>query len=161
MKNNLIRSLAVASLIAAVGISAPIQSAQKPAAKVKTGAVCAAAAPNKAPAKTTKPAQKPAAKKTVQKAIPRLLDLGATSCVPCKMMVPILDSLAKEYKGKLKVEFIDVWKNQSAARKYKVQTIPTQIFFDAKGKEVYRHVGYLPKEDILKAFKTHGIKLTK
>lgn len=92
------------------------------------------------------------------KQLPKLLDLGATKCVPCKMMVPVLDELAKDYKGQLDVQFIDVWKDQSAAKKYKVQSIPTQIFFDAKGKEVFRHVGYYPKEDILKAFKDHGIK---
>lgn len=157
MKSNWIRLLAVASLIAAMGASASIQSAQKPA-------------PKKAPAKTSKTAQKPAAKKgdakakpavNAPKALPRLLDLGATKCVPCKMMVPVLDELTKEYKGKLKVEFIDVWKDRPAAQKYRVQSIPTQIFFDAKGKEVYRHVGYSPKDDILKAFKDHGIKLTK
>ena len=170
MKSNWIRLLAVASLIAAIGVSAPVQSAQKPAAKVKTGAVCPKPAPKKAPAKATKAAQKPAAKKSdpkakpaanAPKALPRLLDLGATKCIPCKMMVPVLDELTKEYKDKLKVEFIDVWKDQSAAQKYKVQSIPTQIFFDAKGKEVYRHVGYFPKDDILKAFKDHGIKLAK
>lgn len=161
MKSNLIRSLAVASLIAVVGISAPIQSAQKPAARVKTGAVCPKPVPKIASAKATKAAQKPAAKKSVKRALPRFLDLGATTCLPCKMMVPVLDSLAKDYKGKLKVEFIDVTKNPSAYKRYKVQTIPTQIIFDAKGKEVYRHVGYLPKEDALRAFKKHGIKLTK
>ena len=97
----------------------------------------------------------------VSKALPRLLDLGATKCVPCKMMVPVLDELAKEYKGQLKVEFIDVWKDQSAAQKYKVQTIPTQIFFNAKGKELYRHSGYYPKNEIVAKFKELGIKLTK
>ena len=165
MRINCIRLLAVASLIAAIGVSVPVQSAQKPAAKVKTGAVCPKPAPKKPAAKATKTVKKsdPKAKPSVSapKALPRLLDLGATKCIPCKMMVPVLDGLSKDYKGKLKVEFIDVWKDQSAAQKYKVQTIPTQIFFDAKGKEVYRHVGYFPKDDILKAFKDHGIKLTK
>lgn len=157
MKRNRIKLLAVASLIAAIGVANSVQSARNPA-------------PNKAPAKTSKTAQKPAAKKTTPQAkpavnapktLPRLLDLGATKCIPCKMMVPVLDELTKEYKGKLKVEFIDVWKDESAAKKYKVQSIPTQILFDVKGKEVYRHVGYFPKADIVKAFKDHGIKLTK
>jgi len=93
------------------------------------------------------------------KQLPKLLDLGATKCVPCKMMVPVLDELAKDYKGQLDVQFIDVWKDPDSAKKYKVQSIPTQIFFDAKGKEVFRHVGYFPKDDIVKAFKDHGIKL--
>jgi len=102
-------------------------------------------------------AKKPA--KPAAKQLPKLLDLGATMCIPCKMMVPILDGLAKDYKGQLDVQFIDITKNPSAGSKHKVQTIPTQIIFDAKGKEVFRHIGYFPKEDILKAFKSHGIKL--
>ncbi len=106
--------------------------------------------------KSTKPPAKPAAKK-----LPKLLDLGATKCVPCKMMVPVLEELSKEYKGQLDVQFIDVWKDSKAAEKYKIQSIPTQIFYDAKGKEVDRHVGFITKEDILKTFDKHGIKLKK
>jgi len=104
--------------------------------------------------KNPKAPVKPAAKQ-----LPKLLDLGATKCIPCKMMVPVLDELAKDYKGQLDVQFIDVWNDRSAAQKYNVQSIPTQIFFDAKGKEIFRHVGYFPKEDIVKGFKDHGIKL--
>lgn len=164
MKNNWIKILAVASLIVAFGAGIPVQSAEKkPATKVKTGAVCSKPVPKnsaaKPAAKKSKAKAKPAPK--VTKALPRLLDLGATKCIPCKMMVPVLDELSKEYKGQLKVEFIDVWKNQSAAEKYKVQTIPTQIFFNAKGKEIYRHAGYYPKDDIVKKFKDLGIKLKK
>jgi thioredoxin 1 len=152
MKSKWIRLLAIASLIAAVGVSAP-------AAKVKTGAVCPKPAPQKAPAKTSKTAQKPA--KPAVKQLPKLLDLGATKCVPCKMMAPILEELAKDYKGQLDVQFIDVWKDDKAAGKYKVQSIPTQIFYDAKGKEFFRHVGFFPKEDILKTFEKQGVKLKK
>ena len=102
-------------------------------------------------------ARKPA-KATVSK-LPKLLDLGSTKCIPCKMMVPVLDQISKEYKGQLVVEFIDVMKTPSAATKYKISSIPTQIIFNSKGKEVFRHAGYIPKEDLLKAFKAHGIKL--
>lgn len=123
-------------------------------AMVAVLAVAFAMTAGNAAVKDTKKPAKPAAKQ-----LPRLLDLGATKCIPCKMMVPVLDELTKEYKGQLDVQFIDVWKDPPAAKKYKVQSIPTQIFFDAKGKEVFRHVGYFPKEDILKAFKDHGIKL--
>lgn len=108
-----------------------------------------------------KPKSKGKAPKPVAKALPRLLDLGSDKCVPCKMMIPVLNDLSKEYKGKLKVEMIDVWKNRKAGEKYKVQSIPTQIFFDQKGKEFYRHVGFIPKDEILTKFKQHGIKLTK
>lgn len=103
-------------------------------------------------------AGKPA--KAATKKVPRLLDIGATKCIPCKMMVPVLEDLTKEYKGQLDVQFIDISKDPSAVGKYKVKTIPTQILFDAKGKEVWRHAGYIPKADILKAANKQGIKLT-
>ncbi len=90
---------------------------------------------------------------------PRLVDLGADKCVPCKMMVPILDELRKEHKGNLKVEFIDVWKNQDAAEEYQVKSIPTQVFFDKDGKEFYRHEGFMPKADIINVFEKHNIHL--
>ena len=104
---------------------------------------------------------KKAPPKTAAKKLPKLLDLGADKCIPCKMMAPILKELAKEYKGQLDVQFIDVWKDQKAAEKYKIKSIPTQIFYDAKGKEFFRHVGFFSKEDILKTFEKQGIKLKK
>lgn len=99
--------------------------------------------------------------RTSVKRLPKLLDLGADRCVPCRMMAPILEELSKEYKGKLVVEFIDVWKNPEAARKYGIRVIPTQIFFDEKGEEFFRHEGYYSKEDILRKFRDQGIDLDK
>ena len=88
--------------------------------------------------------------------IPRLLDLGADKCIPCKMMAPILEELKEEFAGRLQVDFIDVWKNPNEAPKYKINTIPTQIFFDAQGKELWRHVGFMSREDILGKWKELG-----
>jgi thioredoxin 1 len=92
-------------------------------------------------------------------ALPKLLDLGANKCMACKMMTPVLDELEKEFAGKLEVKFIDVWQNQDAAEKYEIKTIPTQIFISADGKELFRHVGFFPKEDILKKWKELGVEL--
>lgn len=92
--------------------------------------------------------------------LPRLVDLGAHSCVPCKMMAPILEELKKEYAGVFKTEFIDVWQNQEPARRYGIRVIPTQIFFDAEGKELFRHEGYFGKEDILQTWRKHGIAVS-
>ena len=92
--------------------------------------------------------------------VPRLLDLGAGKCIPCKMMAPILEELKKEYAGCLDVVFIDVWENQDAAKQYGIETIPTQIFFDATGKELFRHIGFFGKEDILAKWKELGVDLT-
>lgn len=93
------------------------------------------------------------------KQLPKLVDLGADSCIPCKMMAPILEELQEEYKGKLDVEFIDVWKQPDAGTGYGIKVIPTQIFFDQKGKEFARHEGFMPKEEILAKFAERGIKL--
>lgn len=92
------------------------------------------------------------------RALPKLLDLGAKKCIPCKMMAPILDELTREYAGQFDVEFIDVWlpENQERADEYNISLIPTQIFFDAAGKELWRHEGFLSKEDILKKWKELG-----
>jgi len=97
----------------------------------------------------------------VSQNIPRLLDLGATKCVPCKMMKPILEELKSAYAGKLEVVFIDVWENAEAAKQYGVESIPTQIFFNETGKELYRHVGFMAKEDILAKWKELGFNLEK
>ncbi len=89
---------------------------------------------------------------------PVVIDLGARTCIPCKKMAPILESLSNEYRGKASVLFIDVRKDQAAAEKFRVQMIPTQIFFDSRGKEVKRHVGYLDKAGIVRELKMAGLK---
>jgi thioredoxin 1 len=101
---------------------------------------------------------KPAA--TIQENLPRLLDLGVDKCIPCKMMAPLLEELKTTYKGKLKVDFIDVWKNPDEAPKYKINVIPTQIFYDASGKELFRHEGFFPREDIIAKWKEFGVDLS-
>jgi thioredoxin 1 len=90
--------------------------------------------------------------------LPKLVDLGADKCIPCKMMAPILEELKNEYQGRMEVVFIDVWKNPGAGDAYGVQTIPTQIFFDASGQELFRHTGFFAKEDILAKWKELGIE---
>jgi thioredoxin len=57
----------------------------------------------------------------------------------------------------MKVEFIDVWKTPEAGKPYKISLIPTQIFFNAAGKELYRHEGFISKEDILAKWKELGV----
>jgi thioredoxin 1 len=88
--------------------------------------------------------------------LPVLVDLGADRCIPCKMMAPILEELKREHKGKLDVVFYDVWKDPTPADKYKIRGIPTQIFLDETGKELYRHAGYFSKEEILRKWKELG-----
>lgn len=89
---------------------------------------------------------------------PKLLDLGAAKCVPCKMMAPILDEMTETFAASLEVEFIDVWENPDAAKSYEIRMIPTQIFFDAEGKELFRHEGFFAREDMLAKWKELGFE---
>ncbi len=94
-----------------------------------------------------------------KKALPQIVDLGADKCIPCIMMAPILEELREEYKGRLEVTFIDVWKNPNAGRRYGIRVIPTQIFIDASGRELFRHEGFYSKEDILAKWRELGIEI--
>lgn len=91
--------------------------------------------------------------------LPVLLELGSVNCVPCKMMAPILDELRETFGGKLEVEFIDVWKNEAAGKLHGIRSIPTQVFFDADGNEIFRHEGFFPRDDIVAKWKELGIGL--
>ena len=90
--------------------------------------------------------------------LPRLVDLGADKCIPCKMMAPILEELDKEYAEIFNIEFLDVWKNPDEAKKHGIKIIPTQIFFDATGKEFFRHEGFFSKDQISKKLVEMGVK---
>jgi len=87
-----------------------------------------------------------------------MIDLGAKKCIPCKMMAPILEKMEKNYKGKAAIIFIDVWKNRDQAGRFGIRIIPTQIFFNKKGKEVYRHVGFMGETAIIEQLKKMGVK---
>jgi thioredoxin 1 len=94
----------------------------------------------------------------VARKLPRVVDLGAGKCKACIELAPILEALKKEYAGRVVVEFIDVWKNPKAGEPYKIRVIPTQIFYTADGKEIWRHEGFLPKADFIKKFAELGVK---
>jgi thioredoxin 1 len=103
------------------------------------------------------PGSPPAAKGPAAAQLPRLLDLGSTKCIPCKMMAPILEELKKEYAGRFEVEFMDVVQDPEMGKQLGVDIIPTQIFYDASGKELFRHVGFFGKEDVLGKWKELGV----
>ena len=85
------------------------------------------------------------------------IELGADRCIPCRMMQPIMKEIAEEFAGQVQVVFYDVWKDPRPARKYGIRLIPTQVFIDQDGKEFLRHVGFFPKEEILKVLKQKGV----
>lgn len=86
-----------------------------------------------------------------------MVDLGAGKCIPCKLMAPIIKNLQDEYQGKAAIIFIDVWKHPEQEKKFNVRTIPTQIFYDKDGKEIYRHEGFFGKDGILEILKKAGV----
>jgi len=91
------------------------------------------------------------------KKLPMLVDLGKGTCIPCKKMKPILDELKLEYEGRAIVKVIDLRYERQAARQYGIRLIPTQIFFDADGNEVYRHEGFMDKHSIKMKFAEMGV----
>jgi len=91
------------------------------------------------------------------KGIVTMLDLGANACIPCKMMAPILKKMEKKYDGKAAIIFIDVWKYRDQAKRFGIRLIPTQLFFDAKGKEVYRHEGFMSAAAIVAQLEKMGV----
>lgn len=99
-----------------------------------------------------------AVKAAIASGRPSVVDFGARSCIPCKRMAPILEQLNRELKGKANVVFVDVWKDGSFANKYRIQMIPTQLFFDARGREVKRHMGFLDKAGLLKELHAAGMR---
>ncbi len=91
--------------------------------------------------------------------VPRLVDVGAGKCIPCRAMAPILDQLRVDYAGRMEVVFVDVWQNPAAAEPYAVRMIPTQIFYAADGRELARHQGFMSREEILAQWKAVGVEL--
>ena len=86
-----------------------------------------------------------------------MVDLGAKKCIPCIMMAPIMSKLEKAYEGKADIIFIDVWENRKQAPRFKIRAIPTQIFFNEKGEEVYRHVGFMDEKSIISQMTKMGV----
>lgn len=93
--------------------------------------------------------------------LPKLVNLGADKCIPCKQMVPVRDAIATEYAAQVEVTFIDVLADREAGKKHRIRVIPTQIILAADGTELFRHEGYWPKEEILARFAALGIPLIK
>jgi len=89
---------------------------------------------------------------------PTLAEFGRGICIPCKAMKPILEELAVEYEGKLKVVIVEIDDHMEQTRQHGIMAIPTQIFFDSSGQEITRHIGFYAKEDIIVQLKNMGIK---
>lgn len=104
----------------------------------------------------TDPAARPGARGA---ALPLLVDVGSTKCRACKEMEVVLAQLREEYAGRLTVDFVDVFSEPARAEPFKVSIIPTQILYDASGRELVRHIGFWSVADIAKAYAAKGVRL--
>ncbi len=152
-KNILIVGLLVLAVVAVVGIKKKKQATSESSGSCVNG-LCTLPIPAGQPK-----SEDPKIGKPVSKALPSLLELGSSSCVACKAMAPIIDGLKETYARQLEVDFIDVHKEHEAAELYGIQAIPTQIFFDAEGNEIFRHIGFFPREDIIAKWQELGVDL--
>lgn len=90
---------------------------------------------------------------------PVIIDFGSTGCIPCKMMEPVLQELSKNYSDVFETIFINVAKDTKGTQEFGINVIPTQIFFNSDGKELYRHIGFFSKEEILNTFESYGVSV--
>jgi len=112
-----------------------------------------AASPKHQPPKTTQSATGGKA------ALPVFLELGSDECKACKQMKPVLEALRKECAGKLEVRFVDIFDHPEVAERYDILSIPTQVFLDPSGKELYRHEGFIPKREIIAKWRELGYEV--
>jgi thioredoxin 1 len=152
-KQDILRTVAVLIVLAAVVVvvvmkgreeeTAPAQPAVQSAQQVQ--------APPEAEAE-------PEALPEAPPPLPKLVDLGSDTCIPCKKMAPILETLKTEFAGRFEVQFIDVRKNPAAGRPYRIRVIPTQVFLNSEGTQLFRHEGFFSRQDILGTWKKLGFE---
>jgi thioredoxin 1 len=104
---------------------------------------------NTTPVKSAPVAEKP-------RELPKMWDFGSENCIPCKTMKGILDPMMVEYKGKVDIRIINVYEDKERTQQFRIVTIPTQVFIDADGKELFRHIGVYPRDSIEARFKQYG-----
>lgn len=97
---------------------------------------------------------------TAPSKLPRMIEIGSTTCVPCQMMEEVLEKLRNNYCDKIEVHFVDVEKDGQTPADFKIKMIPTQVFLDTQGKEFFRHEGYYPLPEIVAMLKGHGVNLS-
>jgi thiol-disulfide isomerase/thioredoxin len=89
---------------------------------------------------------------------PSMIEFGATGCIPCDKMQPILESLRKSFKDRLNVVFVHVRQEQILGARFGIRSIPVQVFFDENGQEVFRHEGFFAENEVRKQLTKMGVK---
>ena len=104
----------------------------------------------------------PAASKTTADPQIYFIELGSVNCIPCRQMQPVMKDIEAKYSPKVKVIFYDVWTQEQSkyARLYNIRVIPTQVFLDGSGKEIYRHQGFFPQKDLEEFLAKQGVSPT-
>jgi thioredoxin 1 len=88
---------------------------------------------------------------------PMVVDFGSNRCIPCRQLRPVLQKVRKDHEGKLEVLIIEIQKNQQLAAEYQIQVMPTVVFIDKAGKEVFRHQGFMSEEKIKEQLAKMGV----
>jgi thioredoxin 1 len=151
------------------GADARAPVAAKSDTAVQTGAVCdttldttavagGAVQPDTQRAGKVEPKPKAESKKVVEqpKELPKMWDFGSEKCIPCKEMLSILTPMMADYQGKVDVRIINVYEDKERTQQFRIVTIPTQVFVDASGKELFRHIGVYPRDSIEARFRQYG-----
>ncbi len=113
-----------------------------------------AAPPGPNPITALSPAELTAA---LQGGKPVVMEFGGETCIPCRQMQPVLQEIRTDLDKKGRVHNFWIQTHPEVARQFKVMAMPTQIVFDSKGTEVFRHIGVLPLPEFRKALKEKGI----
>jgi thioredoxin 1 len=108
---------------------------------------------------TAKPKPEPTEVAEKPKELPRMWDFGSEKCIPCKTMIGILTPMMDEYKGKVDIRIINVYEDKERSQQFRIVTIPTQVFIDAEGKELFRHIGVYPRDSIEAKFREFGMPI--
>lgn len=98
-------------------------------------------------------------KAIASEALVTFYELGSTTCIPCKQMKPVMEAIEKKFGSQINVVFIDINKEKEKSKEFGIQLIPTQVFHDKDGKEIHRHVGFYPEEEITNFLIEHGLSL--
>lgn len=91
--------------------------------------------------------------------LPTFIEIGAKSCIPCQMMQKVMDELRTNYPGALEIVFYDLDIDDAPAGEYGISVIPTQVLLSPDGKELFRHEGYYPTDEIVAKWKELGYDL--
>ena len=100
-----------------------------------------------------------AADTTAASGQPVFIEIGAKSCIPCQMMQKVMEELRTNYPGKLDIVFHDLEMDDAPAQKYGISVIPTQVLLSPEGKELFRHEGFYPTDEIVAKWKELGYDL--